>query len=95
MENIKLNVGDKVRWSGSFCQLINGWSIEDAKNKIYTLSRSESNKFLDDNTISVKKRGVGLIKKIEYDDLFGCVMITLNNGKMFGKEDKLKLVKSK
>ena len=47
------------------------------------------------NNSTNKIEGIGLIKKIEYDDLFGCVMITLNNGKMFDKEDKLKLVKSK
>jgi len=95
MQDIKLKVGDKVRWSGNYTKLINGWSVEDAKNKIHTLSRSESDKFLADNTILVKKRGVGLIKSIQYDDLFGCVMITLNNGKMFTREDNLKLVKRK
>jgi len=88
MKNETLKVGDRVKWSGIFLNLHSKYSVEEL-NEILSKSIDEVNKFLRENEhLKTFKKGVGKIKKIEYDDLFHERMVTLYNGKMFSLNDE-------
>ena len=101
MEKITVKVNDRVRWSGEYPLNIHGlkkkeW-IEFCKEKRKSPSFN-FDEFLKENTVLVFKKGVGKIKSIYYDDIFGEKIIELYNGKIFLLESvgkNIKLVKSK